>query len=231
MKQRTFIQHLSDTIMESLQQILSGVLEFFPKILAATLVLIIGWVVAKILGKLIGRIIHIIQLDTLLDSAGVKKVFAKAGTPLKIDILFQEIVKWFTLIVFFISAAKILELSQITEFLNDVLNYIPRVIVAVVILIVGVLVAKFISELVKGTITAAKLESSKTLSSVTRYVIIIFSFLAAFEQLGIAKVYLNSLFQAFVYMLAGAAALSFGLGGKEVAADFLKKIKKDFSSK
>lgn len=225
------LQNLSDTVVESLQQIGGGVLEFLPKILAAILVLIIGWIVAVILGKFIGRVVNVLQLNKLLDSAGVNKVFAKAGTPLKINVVFEEIVKWFFLIVFFISAAKILNLTQVNQFLGDVLNYIPRVIVAVVILIVGILVANFIAELVKGTVAAAKLGSSKTLASITRYVIIIFSFLAAFEQLGIAEVYLKSLFQALVYMLAGAAALAFGLGGKEAAGEFLHKVKKDLSNK
>jgi len=225
----TFIQNLSVTIVESLQQIWGGIVEFLPKVLAAILVLIVGWAVARLLGKFIARVINVLQLDRLLESAGVNKIFAKAGKPLKIDVVFNEIVKWFVLIVFFISAAKILNLDQITQFLGDVLNYIPRVIVAVVILIIGALLANFIAEIVKSTITATKIGVGKTLASVTRYIIIIFSFLAAFEQLNIAEVYLSSLFQAFVYMLAGAAALAFGLGGKEVAADFLKKIKVDLS--
>lgn len=227
----TSLQGLSDTVMESLQQILGGILEFLPKILAAVLVLFVGWIVAIVLGKFVGRVVRLLQLDRLLDSAGVNKFFFRAGAPLKIDVVFSEIVKWFVLIVFFISTAKILNLGQITQFLNDVLNYIPRVIVAVVILILGVLVANFIAELVKGTTTAAHFSASKAFASVARYVIIIFSFLAAFEQLDIAEAYLNSLFQALVYMLAGAAAIAFGLGGKEVAAELLKKVKRDLSSK
>jgi hypothetical protein len=101
------------------------------------------------------------------------------------------------------------------------------VIVAVIILIIGLLIANFISELIKGTTAAAKVESSKTVASIARYVIIIFSFLAAFDQLNIGEAYLKSLFQALVYMLAAAAAIAFGLGGKEAAAEVLKKMKKD----
>jgi small-conductance mechanosensitive channel len=108
--------------------------------------------------------------------------------------------------------------------------YLPNVIIAVIILLVGVLVANFTRNVVKSAVEAAKLTSGDFLSGLSRWSILVFSFMAALVQLGIAEGLIQTLFTGFIAMLAIAGGLAFGLGGKDQAAKVLGKLKRDISS-
>lgn len=198
-----------------------------PSIFEGISLLIVGWIVAKLLSKLIGKIVEVIRLNEVLGTAGVKDFFQKAGLKLNINRIFEEIMKWFILIVFFISAANAFGISQVNKFLESVLLYIPNVIIATLIIIFGVLIANFLADIAHGTTKATKAGSPKIVASVVRYAVVIFTVFAALAQLEIGKVFLNSFFNNLGLALAAAFGLAFGLGGKELASDFLKKIRRD----
>ncbi len=217
----------TDGIQGSLENLWDGVLGVLPDVAAGIAILIFGWIIAIILSKVIAKVTEVIRLDDLLGSTGIRGVFQKAGVRLNIGRVFEEIVKWFILIAFFIEAMNKFGLSQVNDFLNDVLYYIPNIIIAVIITIVGVLVANFLADLVHSTARATKTGSPDIAASVTRYAIIIFTILAALEQLGIGDTLVNSFVSYLGLALAGSFGLAFGLGGKDVAADAIKRIRKD----
>ncbi len=131
----------------------------------------------------------------------------------------------------FITTADALKLYPVTEFLNRVLSYSPSVIAAVGILLVGVLLGNFLGNIVKGAVKAAEIKYADILGAVTKYVILVFSVLAALIQLGIATSLIQILVQGVVGSIAIAAGLAFGLGGKDAASEILEKVKKDLSRK
>jgi len=134
-------------------------------------------------------------------------------------------VKWFFIIVFLMAATDILGLVQVTEFLRTVVSYLPNVIVAALVLLIGVLVARFLEGLVRGSVKAAELASANFLGSLTKWAVLIFSLLVALNQLRVADEIVRIIVIGVVAAGAIALGLSFGLGGKSHAEDFIGKMR------
>jgi len=204
---------------------------FLPSFLGAVIVLIIGLFVASGLGRLVMKISDILHLDELATKLEVKRTFEQAGVRLHIGKLLGWIVKWFFIAMFLIASADILRWTEVTGFLRDVVLYLPNVIIAVVILLVGVILANFVRNIVQTAVEAAKLSSGAFLAGVSKWAILLFSFMAALVQLGIAQNLIQVLFTGLVAMLALAGGLAFGLGGREHATRFLNRLRQDISER
>jgi hypothetical protein len=114
----------------------------------------------------------------------------------------------------------------VTEFLRTVVFYIPNVVVAALILLIGAMVAKFLEGVVKGSVRAAGLVSANFLGTLTRWAVLIFSWLMALEQLNVADELIRTVVMGAVGAGALALGLAFGLGGRDHADEFLDKMRK-----
>ncbi|HNU97015.1 MAG TPA: hypothetical protein PKL86_02140, partial [Candidatus Portnoybacteria bacterium] len=123
-----------EILLDSLKGVWEGFIGFLPTLVAALIVFIVGWLVAIFIGKLINKLIKIIKLDSLLLKIGFEKVLSKAKIKLDSGKFFEELVKWFLIIVFLMAAVDILGLTQVTLFLQSILYYIPSVVVAAIVL-------------------------------------------------------------------------------------------------
>lgn len=215
--------------VSSLQNIWTGFIGFLPILIGALVVLIIGWIVAIALGKLAMQIVRAFRVDQLIEKIGFKKGFEKVGYKVDVAHWFGELVKWFLIIVFVMAAADILGLVQVSDFLSEVLYYVPNIIVAIVILLAGAIVAGFLSRLVSGSVKVAGFGKADFLAAVTRWAIMTFAVLAALDQLGVARSIINTLITGFVAMIAIAGGLAFGLGGRDIAGSMLKKVKDEIA--
>src|SRR3989344_9360626 len=130
-----------DTIVASLQQVWTSVANFVPFLVGAVVVFIIGWIVAVSLGKLVEQVVRALKVDSLLSKLDFERTVERAGWKLNSGAFIGSLVKWFLNIVFLLAAVNILGLSEVSDFLRDVLLYIPNVVVAALILIIAALVA------------------------------------------------------------------------------------------
>ncbi|MFH1392501.1 MAG: hypothetical protein ABIG90_02355 [bacterium] len=214
--------------VSSLQNLWSGFIGFLPSLIGALVVLIIGWIIAIALGRLTTQILKAFKIDQLVEKTGVKSV-EKAGYKINAAHWLGELIKWFLIIVFVMAAADIVGLTQVTDFLRDVLVYLPNIIVAVVILLAAVIVANCLSRIIKGSVKIAGFGKADFLAVVTRWSIMIFALLASLDQLGVARSVVSTLITGFVAMIAIAGGLAFGLGGRDIAGEILKKVKKEIT--
>ena len=115
-----------------------GVIGFAPKLIIAIIVFVIGLLVASIIGRFVDKIISSLRVDSAFKSVGVDEMASIKEALLSIPaISIGGLVKWFLVIVFLVASLEILGLSQVTDFLkNVVLGYLPNVIVAALILVV-----------------------------------------------------------------------------------------------
>jgi hypothetical protein len=203
------------------------IVNFFPNILGATLILVIGWAVAILVEKLVDRLLRAVQLQTLFQLAKIEDLVKKAGSKLDTTGLISALFKWIIFLVAFIAAVNVLNLPTVTYFLEGVLGYLPQVIAAIAILLIGAVLAHFIANIIKGSIKAGGVGFAQTLSTIARYVILIFAVITALYQLNIAQGMLNTLFIGLVALLAIAGGLALGLGGQGVAKEYLEKLRKD----
>lgn len=217
-------------LQNSFEQVFTGVLAVVPNIIIAIIIVLLGWIIGAALSKVVAQIIKSIKLDRALSSAGLDEVVEKGGFKLDSGKFLGELVKWFTLVVFLITAFDVLGLQQVNDFLSGVvIGYIPQVIAAVLILLIAVVIGEALRKTVVASSKAAGIESANFLGSITKWSIWVFAALAALFQLGIGAIFIQTLFTGVVVALALAFGISFGIGGKDAAASTVDKIKKEIS--
>lgn len=201
---------------------------FAPKFIIALIIFIIGMIVAVVIGKFIAQIINAVKVDNALQSMGVGDILSKAGFNLNSGMFIGGLVKWFLIIVFLVASLDILGLSAVRDFLErDVLGYLPKVIIATLILVAGAFIAMAMQKIVVGSAKAAGIPSTHFLGGITKWAIWIFTILTALYQLGIAGALAQTILTGFMAMVAIAGGLAFGLGGKDAAAQYIDKLRKD----
>ena len=228
-----FFTSLSEVFTQAFQNILMQVVEFAPIALGALIVFVVGLILASWLGALVRRLVHLTKIDSLIEKSGINQTFKHAGVTFSLSGLLGWIVKWFLILVVLIAVIDILQWQQVSQFLNSVVLYVPNVIVAVLILGIGFVASRFVKELIEKAIKASDVPVKQVglLGSIAEWAIVIFAFLAALIQLGIAPNLLQVLFTGVVAALALGFGLAFGLGGQEHASRFLDRIHKDSGGK
>ena len=221
---------LRSEFVQSIQTLTAGVADLVPRMLAALLFVIVGWIFGAAVGRVVAQLVDTMKADEWLAKAGVDKFLLRAGYKMNAGAFMGWLAKLFFILVFLIPAFNILGLTQVNVFLNEVLVYIPQVIVAAIILFVASIAADLLSGMVSGATKAMGSNMANTLGSVTRWAIWIFAFMVALTQLGIAAQYMSILFTGIIAMLALAGGLAFGLGGKDAATELIKDIRSDIKN-
>ena len=222
----------SNVLTESVQDLWIGVVNYFPKIIIAVLIVVIGWIIGAFLAKVVSQVLRIIKLDDGLKAAGIDEIVSRTGLNLNSGKFVGALVKWFVIVAFLVAAFNVLGLTEVNNFLQGVvLTYLPQVIAAVIILLLSGVIGEAVRRAVVRTGKAAEVASAGFAGTAAKWAIWIFGVLAALLQLGIAARIIEILFTGVVVALALAFGLSFGLGGQEAAAHYLGKLRNEISSK
>ena len=216
----------SSSLNEAYNQIFVRLGNFIPSLFGAVVILLVGWLVAWLLQKLIDPVLRGV-LDPLWEVIKLEDLRKKAKLSLDITGLISRFVFWVVLAVAFLASMEVLGLSTVAAIFNQVVGYVPNVLAALVILILGLVLANFLKSTVKATMSASELPHSALLGSITYWSVTIFVLIAALVQLDIAKDLLMILFQGLVAGVAVALGLAFGFGGKDWAAGVIDSLDKE----
>ncbi len=217
-------QSWETAVTDSMQDLWMRVIGFLPNLFGAIIIFAVGLMIAVSLGLLITKMLQKMKIDKAADEIGLTHLLEQGEIKTSIPVIIGEITKWFLIIVFLMAATDILNLPQITNFLNSILLYIPNVIVAVIILAISIIAANFIDHIVSKGGKATQIAHSQILGKLSRWAVLIFGVMAALVQLGVASSLISIFFSGIVGMLAIAGGLAFGLGGKDKAAMLIDKM-------
>lgn len=199
-----------------------GVGSFLPNLVGGILILVIGFLIGSIVKHILLTVFTFLKVDELFHKA---KLLGKGQLKIWMEVL-TEIFKWMLIIVFLIPTLEVWGLSKATSVLNELLFYLPNVVVAVIIAFVGLLAANLGADLVRHSVKTMGSASANSLAVFTKWTINFFTILIVLNQLGVAQDLVKILFTGIVAMLALAGGLAFGLGGKDVAKQLLEELKK-----
>ena len=203
-------------MVESLQEGLSAFFAFIPQLIGAILILIVGYVVARILQTLVARVLRAIGFDGWMERGGIKQFFDRAQTRETPATVLGILVFWFVFIIAITMAADALGIQQVSEVLGQLIAYIPSIIAAILILVLAALLANFLAGIVRGA------TGSDLLANIARYAIIVYAVFAAITELGIAVQLTAPTFLIILGAAALAAAIAFGWGGRDVAKEIIE---------
>lgn len=218
------VQDIGDAVLISITEALRNFLGFLPNLVGAIIILVIGWILAGLIAKLVRKALETVGFERAAERAGISGFVRKsgAGEEWTASRVVAEIVKWFIRLIFLQAAASVLGMPQLTEIINAILLWLPNLVVALVIVVIGALIAKVVAGIVRGSTAEMGLGNSDLIAAIARYAIIAFAVVAAVNQLGIAPTVVNTLFIATIGAIAAALALAFGLGGRDVAAEMTR---------
>jgi small-conductance mechanosensitive channel len=204
-------------MFQPLQDALSTFLNYLPQLIGAIIILIVGYIIARVLMSVVARLLQGIGFDRWMERAGIKQVFDRAETRETPATVIAKLIFWFVFIIAIVMATDALGIPQVSEVFAQLIAYIPNIIAAILILILAALLANFLSGVVRGA------TGNELLGSIARYAIIVYAVFAALTQLGIAVQLTANTFLIVLGGVALAAAIAFGLGSREVARDIVEK--------
>ena len=206
-----------DAVFLSLSNALNTFLAAIPQVIGALLILIIGWIVAGMVARLVGELLRRASADRLFAEHG-GRVYGAQSEKIRPSVVASELVKWLIRLVFLVAAANVLGMPQVSELLNQVLLWIPNLIVAAIILLVAPLLARFVRSAIEVGAGQMGFTNAPLLGRIAEIAIVAFAVVIAINQIGIAADLVNIIFIGLVGAFALAFGLAFGLGGRDVAA-------------
>ena len=218
------MEHLS-MLVEPLRALLVEVGAFLPRLALALLVLVGGWLLAKAARFTVVRALRAANFNVLTERAGLDGFLEQGGIRTDTTGIFGALVYWLVILAALIIAFNGLGLTYITDLLHKVVLFVPHVVVALLVLAFGAYFARFVATAVATYCRNVGVGAgdAELLARVAQYAIIAFAVLIAFDQMGVGGAIIR---ESFLIILAGvvfAAALAFGLGGREWAARLLER--------
>jgi len=218
-------------LLEPAKTILSQISQFLVNVLLVVIILIIGWIIAKIIKTLVTKLLRTIKLDQLSDRIDLDTILAKGGISYSLSELIGVICYWLALLITFVVAINAIGLTVAADLLNRIVLYVPNIIAAVFILILGMFVATLLSNIVKTAANNAGVSQAKLLGKVVEVAVIIFAVAITLEQLGIAAKVIELTITVVLASLGLGVALAFGLGCRDLAAKFVSELIESLKSK
>ncbi len=206
-----------DAVGRSLSQGLGSILGALPALIGAIIILIIGFIIAKVLQGVATKALEAMGFEGWMEKGGIKQFFDRSQTQQTPQSILGKLVFWLVFFIAITMAVDTLGISAISDVLAQFIAYIPQIIAAILILVLATLLANFVAGIVRGA------TGSSVAGSVAQYGIIVFAAFAALTQLGIAEELIAPTFLILLGSVALAAALAFGLGGQNVASRIVEQ--------
>ena len=208
-------------IMTSIAAALAMFLAAIPKVIGFAVILIIGWIIAGLIAKAVAAILRTVKFNDLAQRSGFAGFVQKTGIRTDSAGALATIAKWFVRLIVLVVAFDALGLPAVSQVLQQLLLWIPNLVVALVVLVIAGLAANAVHALVRGATAQAGLGNPDMLAGLARGAVWTFAIVIAVNQLGIATTLVNTLFMATVGAVALALGLAFGLGGRETAGQIV----------
>jgi hypothetical protein len=211
-----------EAIVTSVAAALALLLGAIPKVIGFAIILIIGWIVASALAAAVAAILRAVKFNDLAQRAGVSSFVQKMGVRTDAAGFLATLVKWFVRLIALVTAFDALGLPAVSQVLQEILLWLPNLVVALVVLVIAGLAANALGSLVRGATAESGLGNPELLATIARVAVWAFAIVIAVNQIGVATTIVNTLFMATVGAVAVALALAFGLGGRETAAEIVR---------
>lgn len=208
-------------IASSLQKALNGLLGFLPNLLGFLVILVVGYLIARLVKGILTRLLEKVGVDKALHSGPAGPHVARVSPDASPGALIAGVVFWFIFLFVLTAAISALKIPAVTAFMNQVLGYLPNVIAAVLIFVIAGVTAAAAGG------AAAKLmgdtPTGKVVGTAIPALVMGIAVFMVLNQLRIAPAIVQITYIALLGSVALGAALAFGLGGRDVAGQLLSQ--------
>ncbi len=208
-------------VQELFVDLIRGLVDSIPKVIGAILIIIIGIIIAKILKKVVQKLLESIGIDKLGEKLNEIEMVNKADVKIKFSSILAKILYYIVLLIFLMAATSQLQMEAVSNLVQNLIEFIPNLIVAGIILTIGFIFAEMLKTIVETALTSFGIPSAKLISSFFFYFILINIVVSALTQ---AKIDTGFLGQNISILIAGvvlAFSIGYGLASKSTMANFI----------
>ncbi len=202
-----------------LEEAWRDVVTFAPKLLGFFIILLIGFLVAKVLSKVVDALLERVGFNGLVERGSLKTAFERSNTNPS-DVI-GVVVFWLVFLIALQLAFGIWGPNPISDLLEGIIGYLPNIIVAVIILVITAVLARVITDVL--TPTLGSVQGGSVIAKVAGIAVLVVGVFAALSQLEIAPAIVNGLFYALLIAIVGSVVVAFGGGGIPVAREYLSR--------
>jgi hypothetical protein len=206
-------------IGDSVQQGLDNFFAFVPRLVGFLLILLIGYIVAKVVKGVLTKVLERVGLDRALHTGSTGEYVNKVAPDVKPSRTIGAIAFWFVFLGAISIAVSQLGIAALTDFVASIAAYLPNVIAAILIFVIAGAIAAAVGGLVARTM--GDTPTGKVVGSVVPVLVMAIATFMILNQLRIAPEIVTITYGALIGGVFLAMALAFGLGGREVAAQML----------
>ncbi len=211
-----------DELTRALQDLMQGVAHYLPRLIVLLIIAFVGWLIAYALKALVRSILRLTRFSKLSENTGATQLLHQAALPSSTELL-SRVVFWVAWVGFVLLGVSILGIVGLEEYTARFFLFLPRLFAALVILFFGLVAAGFFSRAALLAAVNANFRSSRLLSISIRIFISIFALSMAFEVLGVAERTMMIAFGTVFGAVMLGLAIAFGLGGQDLAREFLEE--------
>ncbi|KAB2879855.1 hypothetical protein F9K33_07615 [bacterium] len=214
---------LNDLIIEPIEVYFNNFLLYLPTLTSAFIIFILGIILSVLLSKLLSRILRFSKLDRVSQKLNIPEALLKGGIKDTLSGIIGKIFGWTLFVLFTLISLQAMKLKPVQLLVERLVLYLPYIFTALLIMLFGYLLGNFIGRAVLITCVNAGIKTAGIISRFAKYAIFFFALSVALEQLGIGK---DTVLVTFAITFGGvvlALAISFGLGGKDLAKGFMEK--------
>jgi len=202
--------------LERLQDSFAQFWEYIPALFGAAVVLLAGYLLAKLVQKGAARALRRLHLNDVLKKGGVVPL-DRVGAHLNPTLAIANLLFWVVMFSAMLLAANALGLDSLAALFSELVGYIPSVVAAIVIVIVGIVLGDFVGGLIGAS--TVSLHGGPTLARVGKGGVVLLAVFMALQELGVATEIVTTAFAIIFGAIALALSLSFGLGNRELAGE------------
>jgi hypothetical protein len=218
------------TVVQPVETMWATVMGFLPTLVSVIVILIVGWMIASVLQKVITRFLKLARLDTVSEKIGIAGILTKGDINYTLSEIIGVLIYWLLMLVVFLMAVNALQLTVAAELLNQVILYVPNVIASVFILVLGIFFASIMANAVRTTAANAGISQARTLAQFTQVIIVVFTIMESLNQLKIDTMILQLVVKATLFSIALGVGLAIGLGCKDMAGKYVGQLIDSFRS-
>lgn len=214
-------KELTLQLSRALDQFVTALARFLPRVLAALILLILGWLLAALLRTITRRVLGWVRFDQLVERlAGNEFVkHSRIGPP---HVILGTIVYWLTWAAVLLASLSALNISGTEALVADFVHFVPSFALGALVLVAGFAISTLVWRVALLAAVNARLHSAKLLAALVRALVLVASAAMAFGQLGVDSGVLHTAFAITFGAVMLGLAIAFGLGGRHAARRFLE---------
>lgn len=204
-----------------LRQLIDQFSAFFPKLVGALVVLTLGWLIARLVRKVLTQVLSRIGVDRLAEMLNEIDIVRSSGMTIKISSVLAKIVYFVMMLIFVVAATDAMGVEAITTLVTNALNYIPSLFSAAVIFLFGLIGADMVRGLVLTICQSIGLPSAKMVASAVFYFLLITVAVSALSQAQIDTNFISSNLTVIIGAVALSFAFGYGLAARDLMSNYL----------